>query len=64
MIYTKATLKQLLDYADKLIDFSKTEKQLHKEIKCSMLEYEMYGDDKFFDEIFLGFLSLCCLKHS
>ena len=62
MIYTKQTLKRLLDYAEEHYDCSKSERQIEKDIKCALVEYDLYEDDESFNQIFLGFISLCCLK--
>ena len=63
MILTKPTLKSLLDYAAKLIDGSTTERRLHKEIKCLLVEYELYRDEQCYDDIFVKFLNLCHIKY-
>ena len=64
MIYTKQTLKRLIDYVEEHYDESKSERQVEKEIKCALLEYDLYEDDESFNQIVLGFISLCCLKRS
>lgn len=62
MLYTKSTLKHLLEYAKNNYNPVLTERELIKEIKCSSIEYELYGDEISFNKIFLCFLSLCIIK--
>ena len=63
MIHTKPTLKSLLDYATELIDCTLDERKLHKELKCLLVEYELYREERVYNDIFVKFLNLCHIKY-
>ena len=63
MILTKPTMKSLLDYACELMDYSTNESTLHKELKCLLVEYELYRDEQVYNDIFVKFLNLCHIKY-
>lgn len=63
MILTKPTMKSLLDYAAELMDYSTNESTLHKELKCLLVEYELYRDEQVYNDIFVKFLNLCHIKY-
>ena len=62
MIITKPVLKKMLKYAEKKIDLSISEEELHKKIKCLILENEIKPNNHFLDDAFTFFLNLCIIS--
>lgn len=64
MILAKPTLKILLNsVTEDTLDYSKDERTLQKELKCSALKYNMYSQEEDLCAIFKTLINLCVITH-